>query len=180
VKLQITSTTCVVVAAAIVLSSSAMVARQLQQGAGVPCNVTAANGVLPGSAEPQKGSFGNRHLAVWPFGLWPDGTVIFKPGGAGFQTREGFLVMKFGWTLGQDGKLQVTGHRLDGDSPSLRASIGSAIEPPNFKPSFLIFPTPGCWEVSAQIDGVDDSRLTFVTRVVKIGDGPAGRWDPNP
>ena len=171
-------TTCVVLVSAIGLCSLPVIAWQLQPGADIPCDVTAPNGVTPGSAEPQKGSFGNRLLAVGPFGLWPDGTVMFKPGGAGFQTREGFLVMKFGWTLGREGRLHVTGHRLDEKAPPLRASIGSAIDPPNFKPSFLIFPTPGCWEVNAAIEGVDDSRLTFVTRVVKIGDGPAGRWDP--
>src|SRR5207244_1450078 len=97
------------------------------------------------------------------FGLWPNGTIVFKPNGPGFQTREGFLVMKFGWTMGRDGKLQVTGHRLDGNAPPLRASIGNAIEPPNFKPSYLIFATPGCWQVNAKIDGADDSNLTFVT-----------------
>ena len=154
-------------------------ARQVQEGVDVPCNVTVPNGIMPGSVRPQKGIYGNRLLAVGPFGLWPDGTVIFKSGGPGFQTRDGFLVMKFGWTLGSAGKLQVTGRRLDGQAPSLRASIGNSIDPPNFKPSYLIFPTPGCWEVNAQISDVEDSKLTFVTRVVKIGEGPSGRSDPN-
>ena len=161
-------TTCVVLASVISLCSSPVVAQQPQQGADVPCNVTAPNGVL----------YGNQLLSVGPFGLWPDGTVVFRPGGAGFQTRDGFLVMKFGWTLDREGKLEVTGHRLDGDAPRLRAAIGSAIEPPNFKPSYLIFPTPGCWEVSAQISDIADSKLTFITRVVKVGEGPAGRLDP--
>ena len=167
-------TTCVVLVSAIGLCSSPMIA---QQGADVPCNVTAPNGVAPGSGVPQRDAYGNQLLAV-AFGLWPNGTVVFKPGGPGFQTREGFLAMKFGWTLAREGTLQVTGHRLDGEALPLRASIGSAVEPPNFKPSYLIFPTPGCWQVDAQIAGVTDSRLTFVTRVVKIGDGPAGRLDP--
>jgi len=39
----------------------------------------------------------------------------------------------------------------------------------------LIFPTPGCWEVTAQIGDRADSRITFVTRVEKIGDGPQWR-----
>jgi len=159
-------TTCVVVASMISLCSSPMVAQQLQQGADVPCSVTASSGAV----------YGNQLLSV--SGLRPDGTVVFRPGGAGFLTRDGFLVMKFGWTLGREGKLEVTGHRLDGDAPRLRAALGSAIDPPNFKPSYLIFPTPGCWEVSAQISDITDSKLTFVTRVVKIGDGPAGRLDP--
>ena len=164
---------------ALAIADSSTDARQVQEGVDIPCNVTAPNGIMPGSTGPQKGIHGNRHLAVGPFGLWPNGTVLFKPGGAGFQTRDGFLVMKFGWTLGSAGKLLVTGHRLDGQAPPLRASIGTSVDPPNFKPSYLIFPTPGCWEVNAQISDVEDSKLTFVTRVVKIGEGPSGRLDPN-
>jgi hypothetical protein len=38
----------------------------------------------------------------------------------------------------------------------------------------VIFPTPGCWEVTGRIG---DASVAFVTRVVKIGDGPAGRRD---
>ena len=154
-----------VVASVISLCSSPLVA-QPQQGADVPCNVTASSGAL----------YGNQLLSV--SGLRSNGTVVFRPGGAGFQTRDGFLVMKFGWTLNREGTLQVTGHRLDADAPRLRAAIGSAIEPPNFKPSYLIFPTPGCWEVTAQISDITDSKLTFITRVVKVGEGPAGRLDP--
>jgi hypothetical protein len=170
---------CVVLLSAIGVCSSPMIAQQLQEGAQVPCDVTAPNGVMPGSAEPQKGIHGNRLLAVGPFGLWPNGTVVFKPGGAGFQTSDGSLVMKFGWTLGREGRLVVTGHRLDGHAPPLQSSIKPTDNLPHFYPSYLIFPTPGCWEVNAQIGDVEDSKLTFVTRVVKIGNGPAGRWDPN-
>jgi hypothetical protein len=165
---------CLVSALVVAVCSSPTIA---QEGAEVPCNVTAPNEVMPGSAEPQRGIHGNRLLAVGPFGLWPNGTVTFKPGGPGFLTRNGSLVMKFGWTLGNAGELKVSGHRLDGHAPPLRASIGRAIDPPNFKPSYLIFPTPGCWEVNAQIAGLEDSKLTFVTRVVKMGEGPSGRLD---
>jgi len=64
--------------------------------------------------------------------LEPNGTVVFKPGGAGFQTKEGALGMKFGWTRGIRGKINQVGDR-------------------------------------------EDSKITFVTRVEKIGDGPAYR-----
>ncbi len=170
---------CIILASAIGVWYSPLIALQAQEGTEVPCNVTVPNGVMPGSTEPQKGIHGNRLLAVGPFGLWPNGTVIFKPRGAGFLTRDGSLVMKFGWTLSSSGKLHVTGRRLDGDAPPLRASIGNSLDDPNFKPSFLIFPTPGCWEVSGKIGDIEDSKLTFVTRVVKIGEGPSGRLDPN-
>jgi hypothetical protein len=76
--------------------------------------VTLPNGVVAGSSQQDTNSYGNTALSVGPYGLWPDGTVIFKPGGAGFVTRDGALVMKFGWTRGVPGKLMATGHRLDG------------------------------------------------------------------
>src|SRR5262249_268651 len=41
--------------------------------------------------------------------------------------------------------------------------------------SFLSFLTQGCWEVTAQIGDLEESKLTFVTRVVKIGDALPGR-----
>jgi hypothetical protein len=31
------------------------------------------------------------------------------------------------------------------------------------QPSYLIFSTPGCWEVTALVGGHEDSKLTFVT-----------------
>jgi len=142
------------------------------------CRVTIPNGVVAGSSERDQNSYGNAALSVGPFGLWPGGTVIFKPGGAGFLTPDGALVMKFGWTRGVPGKLKVTGHRLDGDAGPLRLSANDGYGAIGFQASYLIFPTPGCWEVNAQVDERDDSRITFVTRVVKIGDGPGGRLDP--
>ncbi len=42
-----------------------------------------------------------------------------------------------------------------------------------FQATHVIFPTPGCWEVTAQVGERRDSKITFVTRVVRIGEGPA-------
>jgi hypothetical protein len=39
---------------------------------------------------------------------------------------------------------------------------------------YLLFPTPGCWEITGRIAG---GSLTFVTLVKKIGDGPSSRLD---
>jgi hypothetical protein len=97
----------------------------------IECAVTTPNGIAAGQDHPDPGSYGNAQVAVGPFGLWPEGTVVFKPGGTGFITRDGSLGMKFGWR-------------------------------------------PGCWEVTGR---VDDATVTFITRVVKIGDGPAWRRD---
>src|SRR5690242_12335593 len=73
------------------------------------CRVTAPNGIVGGSDEIDDHSYGNKFLSVGPVaGLWPDGTVIFRPGGAGFATRDGALGMKFGWQRGARGRLMVT------------------------------------------------------------------------
>ena len=66
----------------------------------VACAVTKPNGIAAvGGGDAN--SYGNSQVSV--FGLWPDGTVVFKPGGAGFLTRDGSLGMKFGWQRGVPG-----------------------------------------------------------------------------
>jgi len=155
-----------------VMSSISVSAQELRPDS---CHPNKPNGIVAGSSERNEGSYGNALLSVGPFGLWPNGTVIFKPGGAGFQTQDGALGMKFGWTRGIRGKLNVTGHRLDADAPPLRFETATPNSESGFLASYLIFPTPGCWEVTAQIGDRADSRITFVTRVEKIGDGPQWR-----
>ena len=139
------------------------------------CNVTAPNGIVAGSSERQEPSFGNALLSVGPFGLWPDGTIVFEPGGAGFVTRDGALGMKFGWTRAVPGQLTVTGHRLDGQAGPPRLQAPCCYGDTGFQASYLIFPSPGCWEVTAQVGEREDSKLTFITKVVKMSDGPAWR-----
>jgi hypothetical protein len=79
--------------------------------------------------------------------------------------------MKFGWTRAARGPLNVSGHRLDADAPPLRADIRPS-GGLGFQASALIFSMPGCWEVVAQIGDIEESKLVFVTSVVKIGEGP--------
>jgi hypothetical protein len=141
------------------------------------CQVTRPNGIVAGSSERNEKSYGNALLSVGPFGLWPNGTVVFKPGGAGFQTKDGGLAMKFGWTRGISGKINVTGRRIDADAPRLRFETNQTNNGRSlgFLASYLVFSSPGCWEVSAQIGDRVDSKITFVMRVEKVGDGPAWR-----
>lgn len=137
------------------------------------CAVTTPNGIVAGG-EPDPSSHGNRQVSVGPFGLWPDGTVVFKPSGAGFVTRDGSLGMKFGWQRGVRGQLRIEGRRLDTPASPLRAEVPSGYGDLGFQATYLIFSTPGCWEVTGR---VSDASVTFVTMVVKIGDGPAWRRD---
>ena len=171
----------------LVLSISGIAANRAQTPQGTPCNVTVPNGIAAVSPEPEQsfggtpmspqGSHGNRLLSAGPFGLWKDGTIIFKPGGAGSVGRDGSLGMKFGWTRGVQGKIRISGRRLDGDAAPLRAQVTDGYGELGFQPTLLIFPTPGCWQVNAQVGDRTDSQITFVTKVVKIGDGPAWRRD---
>ena len=141
---------------------------------GVACEVTRPNGVVAGSDDPQPSSHGNRQLSLGPFGLWPDGTVVFKPGGAGFITPDGSLGMKFGWTRGVPGQLRIEGRRLDAPASPLRAHVPNGYGEIGFQATALVFSSPGCWEVTGR---VGDASLTFVTKVEKIGEGPSWRRD---
>src|SRR5215472_1876623 len=94
-------------------------------------------------------------------GLWPDGTVVFTPGGPGSTEPDGSLSMKFPWWRegGIRGKLRIHGRRLDALAPPLRAAIPDGYADTGFQSAALIFPTEGCWEVTGE---VADTRLTFV------------------
>jgi hypothetical protein len=129
-----------------------------------PCNVTIPGGIT--QIEP--GFYGTKELAF--AGAWRDGTIVFKPGGAGFVLPDGSLSMKFGWQRGVRGALRIDGRRLDATAPPLRAHIPNAYGDIGFQATALIFPTPGCWEVTGR---VGNASVTFITKVVKIGDGPS-------
>jgi hypothetical protein len=92
--------------------------------------------------------------------------VVFKKDGPGSMLPDGSLRMKFLWLLATDGPLIVTGRRLDGESRPLTSEIPDGFLGKGFQPSYLIFPTKGCWEVTAKANG---STLTFVTTVVTQG-----------
>ena len=143
---------------------------QSSEPADATCPVTITNGLgLKRSVgESPAGNHGNdsRTLAT---ALCSDGTVTFKPGGPGCIDDEGGMSMKLPWWYeGTHKHLVIEGRRLDGDAPPLRARIPGGYSG-GFQASALIFPTPGCWQVTGKVDG---QSLTFVVRAVKIGDGP--------
>lgn len=152
------------------LSQTSTVAPSRNQNS---CPVTQPNGHTP----PGQRSFPSHHGngALWTH-LYPDGTVVFEPGGSGFVLEDGSLQMKFGWWRAVPGELRIEGRRLDAPAPPLRAYIPRGYNK-SFQATGLIFPTPGCWEVTGR---VGEASLSFVTRVVKIGDGPARGPRPEP
>lgn len=131
----------------------------------VDCPVTTPNGETY-TDEPAGGNHGNGALVTW---LWPKGRIVFRPGGPGFVLSDGALSMKFGWWRRMSGPLRVEGRRLDADAPPMRASIPCCYGETGFQATALIFPTPGCWEVTGR---VADGSLTFVILVERIGEGP--------
>jgi hypothetical protein len=132
----------------------------------VECLVTQPNGATY-TIEPAGGNHGNEALVTW---LWPAGKVVFKPGGPGSVLSDGALSMKFGWWRRLSGPLTLEGRRVDGDAPAMRSSIPSGYGDHGFQSTALIFPTPGCWQVTGRVGG---GSLTLVVLVEKIGDGPA-------
>jgi hypothetical protein len=126
-----------------------------------PCLVTAPNGSAPPGEPPSPDYYSNGQL--WTV-LWPDGQVIFEPGGPGSINADGSLGMKWGWWRGVEGQLTIEGRRLDAPAPPLRADIPEGYGESGFQVSALIFPTEGCWEVTGR---VGETELTFITLVVK-------------
>lgn len=77
--------------------------------------------------------------------------------------------MKWPWWRGVRGQLAVRGRSLDGASGAVKAAILPYGET-GFQPSALVFPGPGCWEVTGQVGEVS---LSFVVLVEKVAEGPA-------
>jgi len=133
-----------------------------KEAAPATCKVTHPNGAWP-PGDPDAGQgYGNDDL--WT-ALWPDGTVVFRPGGPGSVCEDGSMSMKWSWSRGVRGKLSIEGKRLDKTAPPLRVRIPEGYGDIGFQPTGLIFPTEGCREVTGK---VADARLTFVTRVVRL------------
>lgn len=133
------------------------------------CRATKPNGQTPAGEKSSPGHHGNGTL--WTV-LWSEGTVVFRPGGPGFVLEDGALQMKFPWWRAVRGQLKIEGRRLDAPAPDLRAHVPNGYGETGFQATSLIFPTPGCWEITGR---AGEASLTFVTNVVKIGEGPARR-----
>jgi len=123
------------------------------------------------SCNPSEGIQENDALrAVSPFDSY---RFVFSPGGAGFVDRDGALGIKFGWDRRIRGDLIVGGRRLDGDAPPARAYMNSGYGDIGFQASYLVFPSPGCWEITGRIG---DRSLTFTVLVERLGNGPEWKY----
>jgi hypothetical protein len=104
------------------------------------------------------GWYGNDALwiGVPAGGLLPAG----RPYGTPWPNEWG---TKFPWWRIVPGQLTIKARRLDGPSAGFHAEIPSGYGMTGFNPSGLIWPSPGCWQVTGTVAG---KSLTFVARVV--------------
>jgi hypothetical protein len=114
----------------------------------------------PGSARAGEFWFGTP--ALWT-SLRPDGTWSDLPYHEGAYTQKVFW-----WSQGYDWKspLTLTGRRIDGPAPPIRASTATNAFAEDIGSSILVgveIPAAGCWEISGHLKGV---TLTFVVQVL--------------
>jgi len=114
----------------------------------------------PGSARASQFWFGTP--ALWT-SLRPDGTWSDLPYHDGAYTQKVFW-----WSQGYDWKspLTLTGRRIDGPAPPIRASAATNAFAEDIGSSILVgveIPAAGCWEITGHLKGV---ALSFVVRVL--------------
>lgn len=118
------------------------------------------------------GGYGNAESGLFTV-LWPGGVVLFYPGGPGQIDSNGSLEMKWLWYRTILGEVVITGRRLDAPAPTMPEVIlrgkPDGYGETGFHPSQLVFPSEGCWEVTAK---VKEASLQFVTLLVKVAFEP--------
>jgi hypothetical protein len=72
---------------------------------------------------------------------------------------------KFPWWRLVPGNLTIAAHRLDGPSRGFHGTVASGYGRLGFISAGLIWPAPGCWQVTGTVSG---HSLTFVTWVKTI------------
>lgn len=104
--------------------------------------------------------------------LPPGKRFVFTSESGGFIDQHGAVGSKVGWFRNIRGQLDITGRRLDGQSPRLRAWIPDGYGDTGFQPAYVLFPTPGCWEI---VGSVGRQKLVFVVEVELVAPGPSWR-----
>ena len=109
------------------------------------------------SGGPAEDWYINSDRTIWvgvPADGWPSGGTLYSGG----RVVNG---QKTYWVRPRGKQLVITGHRIDGQAAALEANVPCCY-PTGFQIVALHFPTPGCWQVSAE---AGDRELTFVTEV---------------
>jgi hypothetical protein len=99
--------------------------------------------------------------------LSPEGRVIFRPGFLGDIRPDGSLEISWRWFRAIEGEVVIEGRRLDAEAPPLPQVIlrgkQDGYGETGIHPTTLIFPSEGCWEVTAS---VGETTLRFITLVI--------------
>jgi hypothetical protein len=101
----------------------------------------------------------NADRSIWAAAWWQDKPGLLRAGGDG---------VKVGWFRPAGAALEVVGQRLDDVAPSLVARVPCCY-PTRFQASGLLFPSAGCWRVTAT---AADSSLSFIVRVGEVAQQP--------
>lgn len=137
------------------------------QSAAHTCAVTVVSrGTRPPAQVPRTFDYGNASIAVAlnP----PNGHLVAGrlPGGGTRATinPNGSIDAKYGWwRSGDDARLEIGGHRLDGPAPRLVADVPNGYGT-GFQATSLRFPTTGCWRVTGTFKR---AKLSFTVRVTR-------------
>ena len=134
--------------------------------AAAACAVT----IPAGHADVAKGfNYGNATIAVY---LPKNGAVVGgRLASGGMQATlnpDGSISAKIGWWRAGTGRPRISGRRVDGAAPPLRAHVPAGYGR-GFQATGLTFPTPGCWRVIGRYAG---AQLAFTVRVTRSRLGP--------
>jgi hypothetical protein len=125
------------------------------------CVPTQPTGGTPPGENPSSLVYTNGRLYTI---LWPNGEILATPD---VVEPDGTIDMKFPWWrapgVGAAGDLQITGHEIN-TGATISASIPGGYGQ-RFQATGILFPTEGCYEITAKSG---DALLTFVTKVTKV------------
>lgn len=151
----------------LLLAALPVVSRATQAEAGdtppASCHVTRPNNLAPPPTvtapytPADQDFFGNGKL--WVVMWWRAGVIragidagVLQPGGVSIKTP---------WVQGPDsrGDLRIVGRRLDGLAPAINQEEGPG---ESVHPTGIVYPTPGCWEITGN---AGSTSLTFTVWV---------------
>jgi hypothetical protein len=106
------------------------------------------------SGSPEPGYYYiNEDASIWASAWWFGEEKIYL--------RAGDQGVKLGWFRPSGAELEIVGKRIDGNAPPLESHVPCCY-PTRFQAAGLMFPSAGCWEITAS---AEDRVLTFVVSV---------------
>jgi hypothetical protein len=119
-------------------------------------------------------SFGNDYLRI----ILPANSTIIEPERGANWAPDGALKWKIGWERLVKGNLTISGRRIDSPAAPLRSEFHDYGDF-GFQATYLIFPTPGCWEVTGHIAGHSLTAVILALQREGLKPTPDQRWRGN-